>query len=44
MGTTVNTYNTAYKEFKKIDKDVLRISEKGGNVEVLELDKPDVED
>jgi len=43
MGTTVNTYNSAYKEFKKIDKDVLRISEKGGNVEVLELDKPDVE-
>ena len=44
MGTTVNTYNSAYKEFKKIDKDVLRISEKGGNVEVLELDKPDVEE
>ena len=44
MSTTVNTYNTAYKEFKKIDKDVLRISGKGGEVEVLELDKPDVEE
>ena len=44
MGTTVNTYNSAYKEFKKIDKDVLRISDKGGNIEALELDKPDVEE
>ncbi len=44
MGTTVNTYNTAYKEFKKIDKDVLRISDKGGEVEVLEIEKPNIED
>lgn len=44
LGTTVNTYNHAYKEFKKIDKDVLRISGKGGGVEVLEIDKPNVED
>lgn len=41
MSTTVNTYNHAYKEFKKIDKDVLRISGKGGDVEVLEIDKPE---
>jgi DNA recombination protein RmuC len=40
LGTTVNTYNTAYKEFKKVDKDVFKISEKGGNVEPLELEKP----
>ena len=26
LGTTVNMYNSAYKEFGKIDKDVLRIS------------------
>ena len=26
LGTTVNMYNGAYKEFKKIDKDVLKIS------------------
>jgi len=40
LGTTVNTYNTAYKEFKKVDKDVLKISGKGGGVEPLELERP----
>ena len=27
LGTTVSMYTNAYKEFKKIDKDVLKISE-----------------
>lgn len=40
LGTTVNTYNTAYKEFKKVDKDVMKISDQGGKVEPLELEKP----
>jgi len=40
LGTTVNTYNTASKEFKKIDKDVLKIADVGGKVEQLELEKP----
>ena len=40
LGTTVNSYNTAYKELKKIDKDVLRISGKKGEVEALEVDRP----
>ena len=40
LGTTVNTYNTAYKELGKIDKDVLKITGKSGEVEVLEIDKP----
>ncbi|MBU0598027.1 DNA recombination protein RmuC [Patescibacteria group bacterium] len=40
LGTTVNTYNTASKEFKKIDKDVLKIGDVGINVETIELDKP----
>ncbi len=40
LGTTVNTYNSAYKEFKKVDKDVLKIADVGGNVEPLELEKP----
>jgi DNA recombination protein RmuC len=44
MGTTVKTYNSAYKEFKKIDKDVLKISGKGGDIETLELENPVVED
>ena len=42
LGTTVNTYNSAYKEFKKVDKDFLRITDKGGEVEVLEIEKPSV--
>ena len=29
LGTTVNMYNNAYKEFTKIDKDVLKITGKG---------------
>ena len=40
MNTTANTYNTAYKEFKKIDKDVYRISGKGGEIEPELLEKP----
>jgi len=41
LTTVVNHYNTSRKEFKKIDKDVLRITGKGGDVEVLALDKPE---
>ncbi len=40
IGTTVNTYNTAYKEFKKVDKDVMKIADVGGGVEPLEIEKP----
>jgi len=45
LGTTVNTYNLAYKEFKKIDKDVYRITdgEKGGKIEPVLIDRPNVE-
>lgn len=45
LGTTVNMYNNAYKEFKKIDKDVYKITdgEAGGSVEPLLVDKPNVE-
>ncbi len=42
LGTTVNHYNNAYREFKKIDKDVARITESKSEVEVLEIDKPKV--
>lgn len=41
LGTTVNHYNKAYKELGKIDKDVLRITEKSPGIEVLTLEKPD---
>jgi DNA recombination protein RmuC len=40
LGTTVNTYNSAYREFRKIDRDVTRITGDDSNVEPLELDKP----
>lgn len=40
LGTAVNSYNTAYHEFKKIDKDVYRISGKKANVEPKVLAKP----
>jgi DNA recombination protein RmuC len=40
MSTTVNHYNSAYKEFKKIDKDVAKITDKKAEVEILEIDRP----
>ena len=44
LGTTVNHYNTAYKELGKIDKDVMKITEGERTVEPLELDKPQIEE
>ncbi len=44
LGTTVNQYNRASKEFGKIDKDVLRITGSSNEVEVLEIDQPERED
>lgn len=41
LGTTVNSYNTAYKELGKIDKDVLRITGEAVGMEVKTLDKPE---
>ncbi|KKR07745.1 MAG: hypothetical protein UT32_C0007G0033 [Parcubacteria group bacterium GW2011_GWC2_39_14] len=43
LGTTVNMYNSAYKEFKKIDKDVLSVSGQGGQIETLEIERPKIE-
>ena len=40
LGTSVNMYNTAYKELGKIDKDVLKISGKAIDIEPITLDKP----
>lgn len=44
MCTTVNHYNNAYKEFKKIDKDVAKITEGESKLEPLILEKPENED
>lgn len=40
LGTTVNHFNTAHKELKKIDKDVLKISGVSPEVEALVLSRP----
>lgn len=41
LGTTVSAFNSASKEFKKIDKDVMRITGKGIDVETVFLEKPE---
>lgn len=40
LGTTVNHFNTSYKELKKIDKDVLKITEKSPGIEPVQLERP----
>ena len=40
LGTTVNHYNSAHKELKKIDKDVVKIADTAPAVDPLVLDKP----
>jgi len=40
LSTIVNIYNRAYKEFSKIDKDVVKIAGGEKSVEPLELEKP----
>ncbi|MBI2086592.1 MAG: DNA recombination protein RmuC [Candidatus Zambryskibacteria bacterium] len=43
LSTTVNHYNTGYKELGKVDKDVLRITGTGAGLEPLTLERPSVE-
>ncbi|MEI7818628.1 MAG: DNA recombination protein RmuC [bacterium] len=40
LGTTVNHYNSAYKEFRKVDTDVAKIAQTAPSVEPLLVDKP----
>lgn len=44
LGTTVNHYNTAHKELKKVDKDVVKIAGATPGVEPLLLEKPNTEE
>ena len=44
LGTTVGVYNSAYREFGKIDKDVLKISGKATDIEPMALEKPATEE
>ena len=41
LGTTVNMYNSAYKELGKIDKDVLKITETSAGIEPEALQVPE---
>lgn len=43
LGTAVNQYNLASKEFVKIDKDVLKITGSSAQIEFVPIDKPTVE-
>ncbi|HNV96902.1 MAG TPA: DNA recombination protein RmuC [bacterium] len=42
LGTTVNMYNSAYKEFAKIDKDVVKITSKETKIDANLIDKPKI--
>lgn len=44
LGTVVRSFNDAYDEFRKIDKDVYRISEEEIGVEAMEVDMPDTDE
>lgn len=40
MSTTVNHYNNAYLEFRKMDKDIMKITGGDSKVEALQIDRP----
>ena len=44
LSTTVSHFNNSNKEFKKIDKDVVKITGIDSGLEILEIAKPEVED
>lgn len=43
LGTTVNHFNNAHKELKKVDKDVVKISGNASAIEPVVVDKPVIE-
>ena len=44
LSTAVNHYNASGKEFKKVDKDVMRITSESPELETLVLEKPNLEE
>lgn len=44
LGTTVNHYTAAYKELKKVDKDVVKITGETAGIDPLLVEKPLLED
>lgn len=43
LGTVVNHFDNASKEFKKIDKDVMKITKNAIGIETVVIEKPDIE-
>jgi DNA recombination protein RmuC len=44
LGTSVNHFNAAHKELKKVDKDVVKIAHTTPGVEPMALDRPSLDD
>ncbi|MEK7148590.1 MAG: DNA recombination protein RmuC [Patescibacteria group bacterium] len=44
LGTTVNHYNMAYKELKKVDKDMVKITGETASIDPLLIEKPVIEE
>lgn len=44
LTTTVNVYNSVYKEFNKIDKDVIKITGGEKQIEPMQIEKPVMEE
>ncbi|MSR73057.1 DNA recombination protein RmuC [Candidatus Parcubacteria bacterium] len=44
LSTTVNHFNASSNEFKKIDKDVMRITEQEIGIKAITLEKPEIEE
>ena len=44
LNTTVNHYNRAHKELGKVDKDVLRITDRSVGIEPISVEKPTCND
>jgi DNA recombination protein RmuC len=44
LSTSVNMYNNAYKEFAKIDKDVLKITDRAIGIEAKTIEAPQTEE
>lgn len=40
IGTVVNTFNASNKEFRRIDKDIMKITGKEDSIELEDVDKP----
>jgi len=40
IGKTVGSYNSSYKEFKKIDKDIVRVSGGKSSIDPMLIDRP----